>query len=152
MRRRPLCRNNGGDARSAELAARIDAHQKAISAHQRALLADISEFNRTEAWRGDGAFSMATWLTSRLRISSANARTLVAAAAKVDELPRLADALSEGRVTLDVFAPIAAVAKRHNDADLAEAAEHWTPKQARELRGSVEGPSDDDAARSFVQR
>jgi hypothetical protein len=95
---------------------------------------------------------MVAWLSSRLRISGANAHTLVAAAGKLHKLPQLADALTHGRVTLDVLAPIAAVATPETEADLAEAAQHWTPKQARELRRAVQGPSDKDEARSFEQR
>ena len=83
------------------------------------MLADIAEFDRAEAWRGDGALSMRDWLVAHCHVSRARARTLVESAAKAKDLPALAGALSDGRLTLDVFAPLAAVATPETDADLA---------------------------------
>ena len=116
------------------------------------MLLDIAEFDRTEAWRGDGSLSMRDWLVAHCHVSRARARTLVEAAAKANQLPALSRALSEGRLTLDVFAPLASVATPDTDADLARASEHWTPKQARELVSEVKGVTDADAAARFVRR
>ncbi len=116
------------------------------------MLGDIAEFDRTEAWRGDGSLSMRDWLVARCHVSRARARTLVEAAQKVKELPALSDALSDGRLTLDVFAPLAAVATPETDADLAQAAEHWTPKQARQMVAEVKGSTDAEAAAQFRRR
>ena len=116
------------------------------------MLRDIAEFDRTEAWRGDGSLSMRDWLVARCHISRARARTLVDAAAKVKDLPALSGALSDGRLTLDVFAPLAAVATPETDADLAQAAEHWTPRQARQLVAEVKGATDAEAAAQFQRR
>ena len=66
--------------------------------------------------------------------------------------PALSDALSDGRLTLDVFAPLAAVATPATDADLAQASEHWTPRQARSLAAEVKGATDADAATQFQRR
>ena len=109
-RTRPLSRDYGGDARSAELADSIGRHQCAISEHEGAMLLDIAEFDRKEAWRGDGSLSMRDWLIAQCHVSRARARTLVESAAKAKDLPALAGALSDGRLTLDVFAPLASVA------------------------------------------
>jgi hypothetical protein len=152
FRSRPLSRDCGGDARSAALAESMVAHQRAISAHHHAMLADIAEFSGTEAYRGDGALSMAAWLTDRCRVSAAQARTLVAVAEKMEELPQLSDALSAGRLTLDVLAPLAAVATPETDAELAEASAHWTARQAGELARAARGATDAQAARAFVGR
>jgi hypothetical protein len=116
------------------------------------MLLDIAEFDHNEAWRGDGALSMRDWLVAQCHVSRARARTLVESAAKVRALPALAGALSDGRLTLDVFAPLASVATPETDADLAGAAEHWTPKQARELVSEVKGATDADAASQFRHR
>ena len=118
-RTRPLSRDYGGDPRAAELADSIGRHQRAISEHEGAMLLDIAEFDHAEAWRGDGALSMRDWLTARCHVSRARARTLVESAAKAKDLPALAGALSAGRLTLDVFAPLASVATPETDADLA---------------------------------
>jgi hypothetical protein len=151
-RTRPLSRDYGNDPRSAELAESIGQHQRVISEHEGAMLREIAEFDRTEAWRGDGSLSMRDWLVARLRVSRARSRTLVDAAAKVKDLPALAGALSDGRLTLDVFAPLAAVATPKTDADLAQASVHWTPRQARQLVAEVKGVTDAEAAAQFQRR
>jgi hypothetical protein len=152
FRSRPLSRERGGDARSAALAESMVAHQRAISAHHHAMLTDIAEFSATEAFRGDGALSMAAWLAEHCRVSTAQARTLVTAAENLEGLPRLSDALSAGRLTLDVLAPLAAVATPETDGEIAEASEHWTVRQARELARAARGATDMRAAREFTGR
>jgi len=152
LRTRPLSRDRGGDARSAALAESMVAHQHAISVHQGAMLREIAEFARTEAFRGDGALSMAAWLSDRCRLSAASARTLVVAAEKLGGLPKLLDALSAGRLTLDVLAPVAAVATGATDAALAEAAVHFSVRQAQELARTARAMSETDAAKRFTGR
>ena len=68
MRRRPPCRNFGGDARSRELTDRITQTTRRIAGEQRELLRDIAELDRSEAWRGDGAVSMTAWVTRHCRV------------------------------------------------------------------------------------
>jgi hypothetical protein len=116
------------------------------------MLLAIAEFDSKEAWRGDGALSMRDWLTAQCHVSRARARTLVESAAKARDLPALAGALSDGRLTLDVFAPLASVATPETDVELARASEHWTPKQARELVSEAKGATDADAAAQFQHR
>jgi hypothetical protein len=116
------------------------------------MLGDIAEFDRAEAWRGDGALSMRDWLVARCHVSRARARTLVEAAGKIKDLPALSSALADGRLTLDVFAPLAAVATPETDADLARASEHWTPMQARQLAAEAKGADDAAAATQFRHR
>jgi uncharacterized membrane protein YgcG len=152
FRTRPLSRDRGGDARSAALAESLVAHQQAISVHHHAMLGEIAEFSRSEAFRGDGALSMAAWLAQHCRLGAAQARTLVTVAEKMEELPRLSDALSEGRLTLDVLAPLAAAATPETDGELAEASAHWTVRQAKELASAARGATDKQAARTFVGR
>jgi hypothetical protein len=152
FRSRPLARDRGGDPRSAALAESMVAHQRAISAHHHGMLSDIVEFSRTEAFRGDGALSMAAWLSEHCRVGPAQARALVATAEKMERLPRLSDALSAGRLTLDVLAPLAAVATPETDGELAEASANWTVRQAKELASAARGATDDEAARAFAAR
>ena len=85
------------------------------------MLLDIAEFDRTEAWRGDGSLSIRDWLIARCHVSRARARTLAESPAKATDLPALSGALSDGRLTLDVFAALAPVATPETDADLARA-------------------------------
>lgn len=116
------------------------------------MLADIAEFDRTEAWRGDGALSMRSWLIARCHVGGGRARTLVEAAEKVAVLPRLSAALSAGGVTLDVFAPLAAVCPPEADEEVAGRAVEWTPRQARAWAAEVKGERDEDAKERFERR
>ena len=93
-----------------------------------------------------------TGSSPRCRVSRGRARTLVEAAAKVKDLPALSEALSDGRLTLDVFAPLASVATTASEADLAQVSEHWTPTQARQLVAEVKGSTDAEAAAHFRRR
>jgi hypothetical protein len=134
------------------LAESIAGHQRVISEHEGAMLRAIAEFAGAEAWRGDGSLSMRDWLVGHCHVSHSRARRLVEAAEKIAELPALAAALSEGRLTLDVFMPLAAVATSETDAELARASEHWTPEQARQLATEVKGATDAEAAAQFRRR
>ena len=134
-----MCRDFVGDARAAELAESIAAHQQAISEHEGAMVQEIAEFNAAESWRADGALSMGDWLVARLRVSGARARRLVDAAAYLPQLPALSAALCEGRVPLDVAARVAKAATAANDEELAAQAEYWTFRQASQFATQVKG-------------
>jgi hypothetical protein len=133
LRRRPPCRNFGGDPRSQELAVRIVRHSKQISALHRELLSDIAEFDRAESWRGDGATSMIAWVTAQCGVSTATARQWVRSGDNLESLPCLAEGLAAGELSLDLVEPLAEVASPSNDAALREASRHWSVRQAREL-------------------
>jgi HNH endonuclease/Domain of unknown function (DUF222) len=134
------------------LAEQIAERGRELSATQRALLADIAEFDRSESWRGDGAVSMVAWLTERCGVSGATARVWVRTAGQLESLPHLAGALADGTLSLDSVAPLADVATPETDAELAVASMHWSVKQARELAASRRGTTDAAAARRFEHR
>jgi len=133
LRRRPPCRNFGGDARSQELALRIVGRSRQISALHREQLADIAEFDRAEAWRGDGSVSMVAWVTGQCGVSTSTARQWVRSAANLESLPCLAEGLASGELSLDLVEPLAEVASAETDAALREASAHWSVRQARGL-------------------
>ena len=133
LRRRPPCRNFGGDARSQEIAARIVERSAQISSLHWEQLADIAEFDRSEAWRGDGSVSMVTWVTGRCGVSTSTARQWVRSAANLETLPCLAEGLASGQLSLDLVEPLAEVASADTDAALRQASAHWSVRQAREL-------------------
>ena len=133
LRRRPPCRDFGGDARSQELAGRIVQRSGQLSALQREQLADIAEFDLAEAWRGDGAVSMIAWVTGQCRVSTSTARQWVRSAARLESLPCLASALAAGELSLDLVEPLAVVATSSTDAPLRQAAADWSVRQARQL-------------------
>jgi hypothetical protein len=133
FRRRPPCRNFGGDPRSRELAAQIVERSGRISALHREQLSDIAEFDRAEGWRGDGAVSMIAWVTGQCGVSSSTARQWVRSAVRLESLPCLAEGLASGALSLDLVEPLAEVASPSTDAALREASAHWSVRQAREL-------------------
>ena len=104
-----------------------------FAALQRELLADIAEFDEAEAWRGDGSTSMVAWVTGQCRVSASTARQWVRSAANLASLPRLAEGLASGELSLDLVEPLAEVATPATDEALREASAHWSVRQAREL-------------------
>ncbi len=116
------------------------------------MLPEIAEFDQSEAWRGDGYLSMTDWLVGVCRVGAPRARTLVDAARRGKKLPALSAALAAGRLSLDVFAPLAAVATRQSDAELAEASERWTPRQAKALAADVRGATRADSVSELARR
>ena len=151
-RARPKSRDFGGDPRSLELAHSIVARHEVISTNEGAMLREIAEYDRAEAWRGEGFLSMEAWLAGRCRISAGRARTLVSTARRTEDLPAMAGALTDGRLTLDVAAPLAAVATPANEATLSERASQWTPKQARRAAADLRGATKDDSIAAFGKR
>jgi hypothetical protein len=152
MRRRPPCRNFGGDARSIELSARIVAGSRTLSTTLRTMLSDIAEYDRTEAWRGTGAVSMSAWVVQQCGVASGSAAAWVRAAAKLEVLPLLGDALADGSLSLDAVALLAEVATPETEAALVEGAEHWSIKQIRELVARQRQVTDAAAARQYDKR
>ena len=155
LRRRPPCRNFGGDARAQELAGNIRERARRISALHREQLADIAEFDRAEGWRGDGAVSMVAWVTGQCGVSTSTARQWVRSAANLESLPCLAEGLASGALSLDLVEPLAEVASPASDAALREASAHWSVRQARELvawhRAQVESGAGSAAASAESQ-
>jgi len=147
LRRRPPCRNFGGDRRSQELAAQIVRRSGQISALHREQLLDIAEFDRAEAWRGDGSGSMVAWVTGQCGVSTSTARQWVRSAANLESLPCLAEGLASGELSLDLVEPLAEVASAETDAALREASAHWSVRQARELVAWHRAQSEAAAAR-----
>jgi hypothetical protein len=116
------------------------------------MVLQIGEFNGAECWRADGALSMADWLVARLHVSGSRARRLVEASERLPLLPALSGAVCEGRVPLDVAASLAKIATTADDAELAAAAEQWTPREASQLVAQTKGQTAKDSAAQFGRR
>ncbi len=142
----------GVSRRTEALVASVAQHHRAISAHQSQLLAAVVELDRRRAWRRDGATSMVAWLVQRCGVSAATAREWVTAAAKLPSLPRIADALSQGKLSFDQVKPLVDVAKPETDAQLAEQATHWSAKQVRELATAARNQSDEQSTGFYARR
>jgi hypothetical protein len=138
--------------RTEALVASVSQHHRAISAHQSQLLVAVVELDRRRAWRVDGATSMVAWLVQRCGVSAATARDWVTAAAKLPSLPKIADALSHGKLSFDQVKPLVEVAKPDTDAQLAEQATHWSAKQVRELALATRNQSDERSTGFYARR
>jgi hypothetical protein len=138
--------------RTESLIASVAQHHKAISAHQSQLLNAVVELDRRKAWRVDGSSSMVAWLTLRCGVSASTAREWVTAAAKLQRLPEISNALSTGKLSFDQVKPLVEVAKPETDASLAEQATHWSAKQVRELAIAARNQSDQQATGFYARR
>ncbi|HEY1827356.1 MAG TPA: DUF222 domain-containing protein [Acidimicrobiales bacterium] len=134
------------------LISKVTQHHRAISAHQQQMLGAVAELERRKAWRADGATSMVSWLVQRCGISAQTAREYVTAAQKLEGLPKIKEALGQGKLSFDQVKPLVEVAKPETDAKLAEQAPHWSAKQVRELAIDARRESDAQAAGSFGRR
>ncbi len=138
--------------RTDQLVGSVIQHHRAISAHHSQLLAAVVELDRRKAWRVDGATSMVAWLVQQCGVAAATAREWVTAAAKLAELPKISDALAQGKLSFDQVKPLVEVAKPATDAQLAEQATHWSAKQVRELAIAARQQSDGQATGFYARR
>jgi hypothetical protein len=138
--------------RTDALVSSVTQHHRAISAHQSQLLEAVAELDQRRAWRVDGATSMVAWLVQRCGVSAATAREWVTAAVKLPSLPKIADALSRGKLSFDQVKPLVEVAKPETDAQLAEQATHWSAKQVRELALAARDQSEDRSTGFYARR
>jgi CRP-like cAMP-binding protein len=134
------------------LVASVAQHHRAVSAHQRQLLSAVAELDRRKAWRVDGATTMVAWLVQRCSVTATTAREWVTAAEKLESLPKISEALSQGKLSFDQIKPLVQVAKPDTDARLAEAATKWSAKQVRELAVAANRQTDDQAAGAYSRR
>ncbi len=111
-----------------------------------------SNSTAARAWRVDGATSMVAWLVQRCGVTAATAREWVTAAAKLTSLPKISDALSQGKLSFDQVKPLVEVAKPETDATLAEQATHWSAKQVRELAIAARNQSDERSTGFYARR
>ncbi len=135
--------------RTEALVASVAQHHRAISAHQSQLLSAVAELDRRKAWRIDGATTMVSWLVQRCSVTATTAREWVTAAEKLESLPKIAESLSQGKLSFDQIKPLVQVAKPDTDAKLAEAATKWSAKQVRELATAANRQTNSQAAGNY---
>ena len=124
------------------------------AAVRRRLLAFVAAYDRKEAWRADGASSMAAWLCYRLNLDHASAAEMVEVAHALDELPAIAATYGDGRLSWDQLRHLVRLAAPENDADYAERAPEWPAKSiqraARRLQATRRRQADDEHDRRFL--
>jgi hypothetical protein len=95
-----------------------DALNRHISAAQVALLRVIAEVDRRRAWRDSGARDLAHWLSIRYGMSWWKADRWIKAAAALDSLPAIADALETGVLGIDKVVELCRFAKPETEEGL----------------------------------
>lgn len=99
------------------------------------LIETFAEFAACSGLHGSNYRSDAQWLSVRTKLPISEARRIVALANCLTQIPTLAAAAREGRVSLGVLAAAARVTTPQNEAQVAEVALATTPSQsARILR------------------
>jgi Domain of unknown function (DUF222)/HNH endonuclease len=102
-----------------DLAEAIDQVAALEAAVRSQLLALISAFGATRAWEADGAASVEAWLMMRLGVARRTATELVRVAGAVPQLPTIAAAYADGRLSWDQLAAVTRFATPDTDAALA---------------------------------
>jgi hypothetical protein len=93
----------------------------------------LAELERRQAFRDEGATSIANWTTERYGISSATARTLAHGGEKAWDLPHLIGAVCAGDISFDKLRAVADVATPETDEGLKEQAERCTVRELADV-------------------
>ena len=91
----------------------------------------VAEVDRDELWGATGARSVAALVAWKMGSSSGNAHTIATVASRLEEFPRCAQGMREGRLSLDQVGVIAARAGDGSDEHYAELARCATVNQLR---------------------
>ena len=91
----------------------------------------VAEIDRDGLWGATGARSMASLVAWKAGVTPRHAEVMVAVAHRVDEFPRCAEAMSEGRLSLDQVGVVAEGAADGSDAHHAQFAASATVTQLR---------------------
>ncbi|MGQ0847722.1 MAG: DUF222 domain-containing protein [Actinomycetota bacterium] len=103
----------------------MDLWQAATNSSLANLLDLVVEYDRTEAWRADGAASMATWLTFQSGLTLRTANDWVETANALVNLPSLRAEFAEGRLSFDQVKFVCRLATPETDLQWAvEAVKH----------------------------
>ncbi|MGH2759696.1 MAG: DUF222 domain-containing protein, partial [Actinomycetota bacterium] len=97
-----------------------------MSAELREIFRYVVPFDRAEAWRVDGARSMADWLCFRFSISVRLAREWVRAAHALEELPAIAQGFAEGLICWEKLRQLVLIAAPETDVELARRGTDWS--------------------------
>lgn len=91
----------------------------------------VAEIDRDELWGNTGARSIPALVAWRTGCSSVNAKSIAAVAHRLEELPRCAEGMREGRLSLDQISVIAQHAAEGSDEHYAQLAAVATVSQIR---------------------
>lgn len=118
----------------------------------RNMLALIAEYDRREAWRGDGALNMASWLVRALGMSWHSAHLWLRIARRLEDLPAIAKAFQAGELSFDQARVLVRFATRDTDTDLAEYARGSSVEELWHIARQVRPVTVDEAADTHDKR
>ena len=125
----------------------------ALEAATRAtMLQLVRAFERSEAWREDGATSVTAWLTYRLGLSQRTAAEWVRIASSLGELPRIAAAFAEGLLSWDQLRAVVSMATSDTDAGWAERAPTLSAVALEALARQARGVAREQAEAAHARR
>jgi hypothetical protein len=101
------------------------------------VLAGLIRLETIEIWKEDGAVSMADWLVGRYTISIGTAREWIRIAHALDELPRIREVYSNGRLSWDQLRALVRFVTSENQAEWAERAPEMTVAELRAVNKTV---------------
>jgi hypothetical protein len=117
-----------------------------VSSTLGALLPVLGELDRREAWRTEGATSLAAWATQRLGVAEGTGRSWVQVAEQLWDMPHLAQGLRVGALSFDKVRVAVELATPESDASVLRQAEECTVRQLTDLLRANRGTNDDQAA------
>src|SRR3954469_13809134 len=112
-----------------ELADGICLRAGRIAAAQAELMGWIAEFDRREGWAGTGMLSCAQWLSWRIGLSPSAAREQVRVARRLEDLPEVAAAFADGRVSYSKVRAVTRVALPGDGIEWVQLARHSSAAQ-----------------------
>ena len=136
----------------AELANGICLRAGRIAAAQAELLLWIAEFDRREGWGGAGMLSCAHWLSWRVGTSLGTARDQVRVARRLEDLPQVAAAFADGRVSYSKVRAITRAAEPDDGIDWVALARSSSAAQLDMLVRGVSRARAHEAARADPQQ
>jgi hypothetical protein len=117
-----------------------------VSSTLGSLLTVVGELDRREAWRSEGATSLAAWLTQRLGVAEGTGRAWSQVAEQLWDMPHLAQGLRVGALSFDKVRVAVELATPESDASVLRQAEECTVRQLTDLVRANRGTSDEQAA------
>jgi hypothetical protein len=119
---------------------------RVLSATQGSLLTVVGELDRRQAFRAEGATSLAAWMTQRLGVAEGTGRSWAQVAEKLWDLPHLAQGLRVGALSFDKVRAAVELATPESDASVLRQAEECTVRQLIDLIRAKRGTNDEQAA------
>src|SRR3954451_1161467 len=117
-----------------------------VAAAQAELLAWIAEFDRREGWSGTGLLSSAHSLSWRTGLSPSAAREQVRVARRLEDLPVVAAAFAEGRVSYSKVRAVTRVAEPDDGIDWVGLARNSSAAQLEKIVRGVRRVKANEAA------